>query len=213
MICNNCGRENAEGARYCAFCGAAMTAPAAGTARPCRTSSIPTFLIVLLALAAGTILLAMMGIVAAIVFPAFARAHAKARQTACVSNVKQLAFAARMYTQDHDRYFPLAENWCDALMPYTGDEMLFQCPALPRQRSGYAYNASLSKGLSTRLAEPEATVVLFDATGGWNLSGGLTLLSPRHLGRATLGFADGHVDLSEPPSSGETTEGAGEQAL
>ncbi len=51
------------------------------------------------------VVIAIIAILAAILFPVFARARAKARQTACLSNAKQMALSAMMYTQDYDEQF------------------------------------------------------------------------------------------------------------
>ncbi len=43
------------------------------------------------------VLIAIIGILAAILFPVFARAREKARQASCLSNIKQLALGMLMY--------------------------------------------------------------------------------------------------------------------
>ena len=48
------------------------------------------------------VVIAIIAILAAILFPVFAQAREKARQTACVSNLKQIGNALAMYTQDYD---------------------------------------------------------------------------------------------------------------
>ncbi len=48
------------------------------------------------------VVIAIIAILAAILFPVFAQAREKARQTACLSNMRQLATAARMYMEDFD---------------------------------------------------------------------------------------------------------------
>ncbi len=48
------------------------------------------------------VVIAIIAILAAILFPVFAQARAKARQTACLSNSKQIANASMMYIQDYD---------------------------------------------------------------------------------------------------------------
>ena len=53
------------------------------------------------------VVIAIIAILAAILFPVFAQAREKARQTSCLSNTKQLGLAALMYTQDYDETFPL----------------------------------------------------------------------------------------------------------
>jgi prepilin-type N-terminal cleavage/methylation domain-containing protein len=47
------------------------------------------------------VIIAIIAILAAILFPVFAQAREKARQTACLSNAKQLGLALTMYTQDY----------------------------------------------------------------------------------------------------------------
>ncbi|GAB4456741.1 MAG: hypothetical protein OHK0029_15260 [Armatimonadaceae bacterium] len=52
------------------------------------------------------VVIAIIAILAAILFPVFAQARDKARQAACMSNLKQLGIAFLMYAQDYDGYFP-----------------------------------------------------------------------------------------------------------
>lgn len=54
------------------------------------------------------VVIAIIAILAAILFPVFAQARAKARQTTCVSNAKQWGSASMMYAQDYDETFPFA---------------------------------------------------------------------------------------------------------
>lgn len=58
------------------------------------------------------VVIAIIAILAAILFPVFAQARAKARQTACLSNMKQMGTALLMYSQDYDGGFPTwSEYW------------------------------------------------------------------------------------------------------
>ncbi|MBC8102122.1 MAG: prepilin-type N-terminal cleavage/methylation domain-containing protein [Cytophagales bacterium] len=62
------------------------------------------------------VVIAIIAILAAILFPVFAQAREKARQSSCLSNQKQLANAMMLYVQDYDETFPLAigiqgANW------------------------------------------------------------------------------------------------------
>src|SRR5579871_5222449 len=52
------------------------------------------------------VVIAIIAILAAILFPVFAQARAKARQTSCLSNTKQISLAILMYTQDYDETLP-----------------------------------------------------------------------------------------------------------
>src|ERR687883_602422 len=58
------------------------------------------------------VVIAIIAILAAILFPVFAQARAKARQTACLSNLKQIGTGLMMYTQDYDETYPGTFNQC-----------------------------------------------------------------------------------------------------
>jgi prepilin-type N-terminal cleavage/methylation domain-containing protein/prepilin-type processing-associated H-X9-DG protein len=57
------------------------------------------------------VVIAIIAILAAILFPVFAQAREKARQTGCLSNMKQLNLGFVMYTQDYDETFPINISW------------------------------------------------------------------------------------------------------
>ena len=59
------------------------------------------------------VVIAIIAILAAILFPVFASARAKARETACMSNGKQIALAMIQYAQDYDG------RWVDVWPGYT----------------------------------------------------------------------------------------------
>ncbi len=54
------------------------------------------------------VVIAIISLLAAIIFPAFASARGKARQIACLSNIRQLGMAVAMYSQDADDLYPYA---------------------------------------------------------------------------------------------------------
>jgi len=56
------------------------------------------------------VVIAIIAILAAILFPVFATAREKARQTSCASNLKQIGLAMIEYATDNDEAFPL-EYW------------------------------------------------------------------------------------------------------
>src|SRR4051812_21108775 len=101
--------------------------------------------------------IAIIAILAAILFPVFAQAREKARQASCLSNMKQIALGLHMYIQDYDENTPggcfalygCAESstglidetgresktccrysalW--PLKPYTKNEAVFVCPSI-----------------------------------------------------------------------------------
>lgn len=57
------------------------------------------------------VVIAIIALLAAVLFPVFARAREKARQTVCVSNMKQLGLGFAQYAQDYDGGYP---NACSA---------------------------------------------------------------------------------------------------
>ena len=65
------------------------------------------------------VVIAIIAILAAILFPVFAQAREKARQTVCLSNTKQIGLGVMMYTQDYDESGPYAYGGCG--MPWWGD--------------------------------------------------------------------------------------------
>ncbi|MFP4249846.1 MAG: type II secretion system protein [Armatimonadota bacterium] len=85
------------------------------------------------------VVIAIIAILAAILFPVFARAREKARQSNCLSNVKQIMTGIQMYSQDYDERLPQARFWYTgsgspylytrAIMPYVMNEQLFVCPS------------------------------------------------------------------------------------
>jgi prepilin-type N-terminal cleavage/methylation domain-containing protein/prepilin-type processing-associated H-X9-DG protein len=87
------------------------------------------------------VVIAIIAILAAILFPVFARAREKARQTACLSNVKQLTLAITMYAQDYDEMLiPSRQGntatsliWPAYLGPYVRNTQIFICPSAAGQ--------------------------------------------------------------------------------
>jgi prepilin-type N-terminal cleavage/methylation domain-containing protein/prepilin-type processing-associated H-X9-DG protein len=93
------------------------------------------------------VVIAIIAILAAILFPVFAQAREKARQTACLSNQKQIGTALALYVQDYDETTPSANiygRWWnpvskrngpdpfarDQLMPYVKNEAIWYCPSI-----------------------------------------------------------------------------------
>jgi prepilin-type N-terminal cleavage/methylation domain-containing protein/prepilin-type processing-associated H-X9-DG protein len=90
------------------------------------------------------VVIAIIAILAAILFPVFAQAREKARQAACLSNLKQVGLGLQMYSQDYDETLPPANhvhdfgnpavlarfpNFLGSLAPYTKNKAIFACPS------------------------------------------------------------------------------------
>ena len=56
------------------------------------------------------VVIAIIAVLAAILFPVFAQAREKARQSTCLSNMKQMGTAFAMYLSDHDGTYPTCDN-------------------------------------------------------------------------------------------------------
>jgi len=81
------------------------------------------------------VVIAIIAILAAILFPVFAKAREKARQTACTSNVRQLGAAWMMYVQDNDEMFPPNNSPAAAGSEWELQPGSFPCrPCRPRHK-------------------------------------------------------------------------------
>ena len=89
------------------------------------------------------VVIAIIALLAAILFPAFARARENARRSSCMSNMKQIGLAALQYSQDYDERFPIVTSgsynvasnpytfWPSVILPYAKSTQLFTCPDFP----------------------------------------------------------------------------------
>jgi prepilin-type N-terminal cleavage/methylation domain-containing protein/prepilin-type processing-associated H-X9-DG protein len=92
------------------------------------------------------VVIAIIAILAAILFPVFAQARDKARQSSCLSNDKQLGIALMQYVDDWERYPQLdtfypcwppaavgtGDSWATKLLPYMKSVAIFKCSSDPR---------------------------------------------------------------------------------
>ncbi len=100
------------------------------------------------------VVIAIIAILASILFPVFSRAREKARQTSCLSNIKQLDLGCQMYAQDYDEMMPSNVydanasgtqdagdyTWRTAILPYVRNAQIFQCPS---KRMTNAFNGGM----------------------------------------------------------------------
>lgn len=137
-------------------------------------------------------------VMAGLLLPPLAKAKSKAQSITCMNNLKQLALGALMYAGDHNDRLPSADNWCDALLSYSGSEAVFRCAnGAPGHRCHYGYNARLSGAELPSVKDPDKMVLFFEVEGGWNVSGGpeSMLAKPRHVRVRGVAFLDGHCEL------------------
>jgi prepilin-type N-terminal cleavage/methylation domain-containing protein/prepilin-type processing-associated H-X9-DG protein len=117
------------------------------------------------------VVIAIIAILVALLLPAVARSKVKAHNAACVSNLRQLGIATRLYAEDNDERLPSAEilptqpidptkplpRICDLLASYVGrsggtnttSATVFKCPVDKKGRftaegSSYEWNAELN---------------------------------------------------------------------
>ncbi|HCU34963.1 MAG TPA: hypothetical protein DGT21_05735 [Armatimonadetes bacterium] len=86
----------------------------------------------------------MIAILAAILFPVFARAREKARQSSCLSNVKQIMLGMLMYAQDNDERLPVGgysggRYWPQVIEPYLKNTQILVCPSWSTLSAGTNY--------------------------------------------------------------------------
>ena len=76
------------------------------------------------------VVIGMIAVLAAILFPVFAKAREKARRGSCLNNLWQIGQALRLYALDGDgRYPPTADDLSPLYPRYLGAEQVFTCPS------------------------------------------------------------------------------------
>jgi prepilin-type N-terminal cleavage/methylation domain-containing protein/prepilin-type processing-associated H-X9-DG protein len=142
------------------------------------------------------VVIAIIAILAAILFPVFAQAREKARQTSSSSNARQLGLAIRMYVQDFDERFPFGGwlpngnigtgEWQNTVAPYIKNRGIYRCPssgdsdenpANPQEWSwdrnpvSYLYNNQLGRDRrpvgDANVSEPASCWMIVDGHSDW----------------------------------------------
>ena len=114
-------------------------------------------------------------ILAALLFPLTGKARENARRSSCQSNLKQIGLGFLQYARDYDEKFPLAytdddgsgdynlnfdRGWTQSIYPYVKSTPIFQCPSEssnyfpPLRSTDYWYSAPV---------EQTSRMSLFDA--------------------------------------------------
>ncbi|MGC9320369.1 MAG: DUF1559 domain-containing protein [Armatimonadota bacterium] len=120
------------------------------------------------------VVIAIIAILAAILFPVFARAREKARQTSCLSNIKQIGTAMTMYIADYDDRFVSTSadwSWWTPLYPYVMNDQVFKCPSMPNEDwepvSDYVISGVLAHGMSqAELKHAASTIMVAERAEG-----------------------------------------------
>ena len=108
------------------------------------------------------VVIAIIGVLAALLFAVFSRVREKGRSASCQNNLRQIAMAMQQYVGDNDGIFPPAlvmadksisnsksSHWDDFIMPYIKSRAIFYCPTNQAESSwalsgdslpGYEYN-------------------------------------------------------------------------
>ena len=89
------------------------------------------------------VVIAIIAILAAILFPVFAQAREKARQSSCLSNTKQFGTALTLYGDDWDETFPLAY---DPTAPWDPDNTQKGYPRFKFSVHGYGVGFEYNQG-------------------------------------------------------------------
>jgi prepilin-type N-terminal cleavage/methylation domain-containing protein/prepilin-type processing-associated H-X9-DG protein len=124
------------------------------------------------------VVIAIIAILAAILFPVFARAREKARQSSCSSNVKQICLGVLMYAQDYDEklvmgWYTDSSGACHAyrvdIMPYIKNQQLFSCPSASEAVGcqGYGWNSNLWGRKLAVIGAPASVSMIVEAAS-WN---------------------------------------------
>jgi prepilin-type processing-associated H-X9-DG protein len=98
------------------------------------------------------VVISIIALLAAILFPVFSRARESGRRAACQSNLKQIGLGITQYVQDYDEHLPLESsleetsgqttnnyadpgaqpNYIAEIQPYVKSWKLFHCPSAPK---------------------------------------------------------------------------------
>jgi prepilin-type processing-associated H-X9-DG protein len=158
----------------------------------------------------------MIPILAAILFPVFAKARESARQSSCASNEKQLGLAVALYSQDNDNRLPPVALWTNAISKYAqanmtgGQGSIVHCPSLSDNAFGYAMNQADNFYAISDLPNPSIEVMFFESDSpNINATGTLSDADlTRHSNGSNLCFIDSHVKWYDSDSVKSESSGS-----
>lgn len=133
------------------------------------------------------VVIAIIAILAAILFPAFAKARESARRSSCSSNLKQIGIGIMQYNQEYDEKMPSGRMsptkadqaggaWPNLLQPYIKSYDLFRCPS--NARSGAFMNDSQDPAPNGPKTVPVSYTAPIEAGGSNAAFGGRELEGP-----------------------------------
>ncbi len=147
------------------------------------------------------VVIAIIAILAAILFPVFAKAREKARQTNCTSNQRQLALALHLWAQDNNEMTPSAVS-TDANYIWN---VLNVSPKVEKCLDSQLVNAygfptlisNMSLGIIDATYLQETDVCVFCDANSPVLTR-LADINFRHNNSAVAAYLDGHIELTAP---------------
>lgn len=160
------------------------------------------------------VVIAIIAILAAILFPAFAKARESARRSSCASNLKQIGLAFMQYNQEYDDHTMLVDEtvtppvrWNNAVQPYIKSQQIFRCPSMPQETappdSDYVVNGFFTHALNMAVFQTPAEQILMTERAKdlddtdyhpWKIADFQpNIEKARHLETSNYLFADGHV--------------------
>jgi prepilin-type N-terminal cleavage/methylation domain-containing protein/prepilin-type processing-associated H-X9-DG protein len=117
------------------------------------------------------VVIGIIAILAGLMLPALSAAKVRARQIACMSNLRQIGLATTLYADDYGGYLPATthgttqtnRSWIFTLRPYVGNvDDIRVCPADPKGRERAKHHASsyvLNEYVAVELRDPFGGIV------------------------------------------------------
>jgi len=149
------------------------------------------------------VVIAIIAVLAAILFPVFAQAREKARQTSCLNNQRQIVTAIMMYAQDNENTFPDSSIVWEKLTPIISPKVLMCSTQVKKALNSYVYCNGASNVSIGSILKPSDMMCTADGihaatrTGPMltydNIAYGASDYDFRHMGQFIASFADGHV--------------------
>lgn len=172
------------------------------------------------------VVIGIIAVLAAILFPVIGAATRSARKAACISNLRQLAQAQKLYSTDYDRTLVPARagtvTWCQLLQPQMKNDKIILCPEEKKGQKvtgmndlshSYGINYGLTFNSSSlvpytfkmsNLNDTSSLLLFFDMKASANAMGSsyvshrLTRMDTRHANRCGVSFLDGHAKMMFP---------------